>query len=89
MSRLTIKIVIATILLLIFAFAEFRYFSNRKKTLKEANLCGNEEYLAHLRMEYKKMKTQWQNASSSKDKDRILRNMENIEQKIIQIEEKM
>lgn len=87
MSRLTLKITIAAVLVIILVIAELIRLNKRRNTRKEANALGKDEYLIHLKTRYRQLKTEYNSSSSNKERANLLREMEKVENKIIQLEE--
>lgn len=89
MSRLTVKLLIAAVLVIAFGIAEYLHFRKRRKTRREAGALGSEEYLKYLKTEYQELKFRYKTSSNSREQDRLLREMEEVENKIIQIENEL
>ncbi len=83
--KIFIFILCATVVVII----EFFRRRKRRRLSNEALELGHEEYLKYLKKKYNELKTDFNNATADKDRDKIHREMNDVEQKIIFIEEEL
>ncbi|MCM1489568.1 MAG: hypothetical protein NC095_01890 [Muribaculum sp.] len=77
--RIAIFIIIAIIAL---TYELFRLWKRRKKR-SEATALGQDEYLKYLKTEYQELKFRYDTSTSYKEQEKWLREMKDVEQKII------
>lgn len=78
-----IKIAIIIVIAIIAVIIEFFRMQHRRRIRSEAKALGTEEYLKYLKTEYHELKFRYDTSSNSKEQDKWLREMKDVEQKII------
>lgn len=82
-QRKLIKIAIIIVIAIIVVIVEFIRMQRRRRVRSEASALGPEEYLKYLKTEYHELKFRYDTSRNRNEQDKWLREMKDIEQKII------
>lgn len=85
-NRRILKIILFASVIIIFLIIEFFRMRKRRKNRSDAAALGQEKYLKYLKTEYHELKFRYDTAKNQKEQQKWLREMSDIEQKIIQTE---
>lgn len=88
-TRRIVKVALIIIVALVFVIIESVRLYKRRRERNNASALGAEEYLRYLKTEYRELKFKYKTAGSDKEREKWMREMQDIERRIILTERDM